>query len=176
MLTERQREVLERLDRRVPIKVIASDLGVSSSRINQHIAALKQRTGARDLSELIALYREGKTGDDIPPLRKDAWAKNQLPDGHDAGPSELRATERELALSDVDTFPVEAPWERVSEPTAAPGKLDNGHVVLGRLAMMVGIALGIVGATLLIIAAATTLGRLLDDVAEIPVQETGMAG
>jgi len=36
-LTERQAAVMERVDRRVPIKVIAQELGVSETRINQHI-------------------------------------------------------------------------------------------------------------------------------------------
>ena len=40
-LTDRQRAVMERIDRRVPIKVIAQELGVSETRINQHIRALK---------------------------------------------------------------------------------------------------------------------------------------
>lgn len=40
-LTDRQRAVMERIDRRVPIKDIALELGVSETRINQHIRALK---------------------------------------------------------------------------------------------------------------------------------------
>ena len=39
-ITDRQLQVLELLDRRVPIKVIASELDISQTRVNQHIAAL----------------------------------------------------------------------------------------------------------------------------------------
>ena len=40
-LTDRQQAVMQRIDRRVPIKVIAPELGVSETRIWQHIRALK---------------------------------------------------------------------------------------------------------------------------------------
>ena len=56
-LTERQAAVMERIDRRVPIKVIAQELGVSETRINQHIRALKDIYGAGNLRDLVDLYR-----------------------------------------------------------------------------------------------------------------------
>ncbi|MGY6551239.1 MAG: hypothetical protein ACXIT4_05000 [Erythrobacter sp.] len=67
-LTQRQRAVMERIDRRIPIKVIALELGVSDTRINQHIRALKDIYGAASLSELVENYRisEGLTGEDAP--------------------------------------------------------------------------------------------------------------
>ena len=52
-LTDRQRAVMQRIDRRVPIKVIAQDLGVSETRINQHIRALKDVYNAGSLGELV---------------------------------------------------------------------------------------------------------------------------
>lgn len=52
-LTDRQRAVMERIDRRVPIKVIAQELGVSETRINQHIRALKDVYEAASLGELV---------------------------------------------------------------------------------------------------------------------------
>ncbi|MFN4131282.1 MAG: LuxR C-terminal-related transcriptional regulator, partial [Paracoccaceae bacterium] len=56
-LTKRQRAVMERIDNRIPIKIIALELGVSETRINQHIRALKDIYGAASLSELVAKYR-----------------------------------------------------------------------------------------------------------------------
>ena len=56
-LTDRQRSVIERIDRRVPIKVIAQEMGVSETRINQHIRALKDIYKAGSLNELVAIYR-----------------------------------------------------------------------------------------------------------------------
>ncbi|MEO0463138.1 MAG: hypothetical protein AAF127_08400 [Pseudomonadota bacterium] len=56
-LTDRQAAVMERIDRRVPIKVIAADLGVSETRINQHIRALKDHFDASSLGDLVEKYR-----------------------------------------------------------------------------------------------------------------------
>ncbi|MEP2735696.1 MAG: LuxR C-terminal-related transcriptional regulator [Erythrobacter sp.] len=56
-LTDRQRAVMERIDRRVPIKVIAQELGISETRINQHIRALKDAYQAENLNQLVELYR-----------------------------------------------------------------------------------------------------------------------
>ncbi|MEL7198358.1 MAG: LuxR C-terminal-related transcriptional regulator [Pseudomonadota bacterium] len=56
-LTDRQLEVMVRIDRRVPIKVIAQDLGVSETRINQHIRALKNKFEAGSLGDLVECYR-----------------------------------------------------------------------------------------------------------------------
>ncbi len=56
-LTDRQRAVMVRVDRRVPIKVIAQELGVSETRINQHIRALKDIFGAGSLGDLVQCYR-----------------------------------------------------------------------------------------------------------------------
>lgn len=67
-LTARQRAVMERIDRRIPIKVIALELGVSETRINQHIRALKDIFEAASLFELVENYRiaEGRQGDEAP--------------------------------------------------------------------------------------------------------------
>src|SRR3546814_12649366 len=59
-LTERQRSVLERIDRRMPIKVIAQELGVSETRINQHIRILKDIYQVESLNELVEVYRQGR--------------------------------------------------------------------------------------------------------------------
>jgi len=56
-LTERQQAVMERIDRRVPIKVIAQEMGVSETRVNQHIRALKDIFGAENLGDLVESYR-----------------------------------------------------------------------------------------------------------------------
>lgn len=56
-LTQRQLAVMERIDRRMPIKVIAQELGVSETRINQHIRALKDFYGAESLTDLVENHR-----------------------------------------------------------------------------------------------------------------------
>lgn len=66
-LTERQREVMERIDRRVPIKTIAEELDLSETRINQHIRALKDIYGAGKLNDLVEKFR---ASDDAGPPAK----------------------------------------------------------------------------------------------------------
>ncbi len=44
-LTARQRAVMERIDKRIPIKVIALELGMSETRINQQFVRSKTFTG-----------------------------------------------------------------------------------------------------------------------------------
>ena len=60
-LTERQKAVMERIDRRVPIKMIARDLDLSETRINQHIRALKNVYEVGSLGDLVDAYREQKS-------------------------------------------------------------------------------------------------------------------
>src|SRR3546814_14162834 len=59
-LTERQRSVMKRIDRRVPIKLIAQELGVSETRINQHIRILKDIYQVASLNDLVEVYRQSK--------------------------------------------------------------------------------------------------------------------
>ena len=56
-LTGKQRDVIRRIDRRMPIKLIASEMGVSETRINQHIRALKAIYGVGSLNELVESHR-----------------------------------------------------------------------------------------------------------------------
>ena len=51
---------MDRIDRRVPIKVIAQELGVSETRINQHIRTLKNIYHASSLNELVEVYRSSQ--------------------------------------------------------------------------------------------------------------------
>lgn len=57
-LTDRQRDVMQRIDRRMSIKVIAQDLGMSETRVNQHIRALKDIFQTENLPELVEQYRK----------------------------------------------------------------------------------------------------------------------
>jgi len=41
VLTAKQRAVMHRIERRMPIKIIANEMGVSETRVNHHILALK---------------------------------------------------------------------------------------------------------------------------------------
>lgn len=175
LLTQRQREVLDRLDRRIPIKLIAAELRISQTRVNQHIAALKRHFGANDLSELVAIYR-GEAHPLPRPLRKAACTNSHLAPRDGDRQNGSRAAAGELALADVDAFAIEAPWVRASEPVVVPRVLDEDHAVFRRLVAMLVLAVAIVAAVILTISAAVTIGALLDGVASVPVEESQAGG
>lgn len=177
-LTDRQRAVMERIDRRVPIKVIAAELGVSETRINQHIRALKDFYDAGSLGELVENFRATlvpepseeptlitpvKTPVETPDeafikiFSEAAYTKTQV-----NGPADLpdfggRDDPGRLVLSDAMPLIEQAPWLRPGEPKVVPGVLDGEHAVLFRLGAIIGIASGILAAVILAVTAAMTL-------------------
>ena len=197
-LTDRQRAVMERIDRRVPIKVIAQELSVSETRINQHIRALKDFYRASSLNELVEFYRAtlppSESGPDDPsseangdpanPLDAESgkgfsetpYSKNQLPrtDLNDDTPQ--RVDQGQLVMGDALPLIEQAPWlrpGRLTEPKVVPGVLDGEHAVLLRLAAIVGIGFGFLGALVLTVTAADTISEALDGRATVPAEQTG---
>ncbi|QFT78884.1 LuxR C-terminal-related transcriptional regulator [Erythrobacter sp. THAF29] len=187
-LTERQRAVMERIDRRMPIKVIAQELGVSETRINQHIRALKDIFKAESLGELVEQYRATlpdseqeqdaeksgeKAGVKAPQegLTETVYSKSQVPDHDLAGLDGLRVDQGELVMSDVLPLIEKAPWLRPGEPKVVPGVLDGEHAVLFRLAAIIGIAFGILAAVILSVTAAVAVSEAMDGRARVPVED-----
>ena len=189
-LTERQTAVMERIDRRVPIKVIAQELGVSETRINQHIRALKDLYEADSLNELVELYRLDKKAAGVDdqfekdeedegvapssnPLSESAYNISQLPEtvfGFDRGDRDPAAT---VELNDVMPMIERAPWLKPGEPKVVPGLLDGEHAVTYRLVAIVGIAFGLLAAVVLAATAAIMISDALSERAVIPVDEQG---
>jgi len=194
-LTERQQAVMERIDRRVPIKVIAQDLGVSETRINQHIRALKDIYEAGSLGDLVERYRATLAKDDTEEAsQSDIFPKEkQLPADSRKGFSEVaysnnqvsvdgsnvnngpRVDQGELVMSDVLPLIEQAPWLRPGEPKVVPGVLDGEHAVLFRLAVIIAIAFGFLAAVVLMVTAAMTISEALDGRAAVPVDEQGFS-
>lgn len=180
-LTERQRAVMERVDRRVPIKVIAQELGVSETRINQHIRALKDIYGADSLGELVESYRahrksgekERDPDEKSKGLSEAAYSKNQVPSSDIVGDYGSRVDQGELVMRDASPLLEQAPWLRPGEPQVVPGVLDGEHAVLFRLAAIVGIGFGILGALVLTLTAAMTISEAFDGRAVVPVDQEG---
>ncbi|MCK0127342.1 hypothetical protein [Erythrobacter sp. F6033] len=187
-LTERQQAVIERIDRRMPIKVIAQELGVSETRINQHIRALKDIYSAGSLGELVEIYRASKTQEQsaIPPevvtgapsigdghkgFTESVYSKNQVP--QPTQPSDIgnRVDRGELVMSDAFPLIEQAPWLRPDEPKVVPGVLDGEHAVLFRLAAIVGIVFGMMAAVALSVTAAVALSEAMDGSERVPVSE-----
>ena len=191
-LTDRQRAVIERIDRRTPIKGIASDLGVSETRINQHIRALKDIYEAESLTDLVEAYRadkleieksEEKVKVDIiqSPMQNErglsesVYNKNQVPISGLIGDPLAQDDPGALVIRDVSSMGDEAPWLRSSEPQVVPRALYGENAVLLRLVAIVGIAFGLLAAVVLTVTAAVTLSEALDERATIPVDEKGFS-
>jgi DNA-binding CsgD family transcriptional regulator len=192
-LTDRQRAVVERIDRRVPIKVIAQELGVSETRINQHIRALKDIYEAGSLGELVENYRAtippearadpaedplGIGADDalLKPFSEAAYTKNQINPAADFADLGGQDDPGRLVLSDATPIFVDAPWLMPGEPRVVPGVLDGDHAVLFRLGAIVGIASGILAAVVLTVTAAVALSDATDGKAAVSVDETKVSG
>ncbi len=191
-LTERQHAVMERIDRRVPIKMIAQDLGVSETRINQHIRALKDIYEAENLGELVERHRAEK-GVENPQADDDILTENQSDKEKKKGYSETAYSKSQvpqdpenveelggndpgkLVMSDVLPLVDQAPWLRPGEPRVVPRVLDGEHAVWFRLAAIVGIAFGFLAAVVLTVTAAMTISEALDGRATVPVNEQGFS-
>lgn len=195
-LTERQVEVMKRIDRRLPIKLIAQELGVSETRINQHIKALKDIYEVTNLGDLVLEYRAGivaPEGVEICPANgeiildnqgsagflksapKDPYSFSHLPGdpfGPDSGERDKAAT---LELQDVMPMLERAPWLRPGEPKVVPGVLDGDNAVLLRLAVIVGIAFGCLAAVVLTVTAAVTISEALDGRVAIPMEKQDLS-
>ena len=192
-LTDRQRAVMERIDRRVPIKVIAQELGVSETRINQHIRALKDFYEAGSLGDLVENYRAtrapeisdehteidlGEPADTglLKPFSTVAYTKTQINPATDLADFDDRDDPGRLVLSDAMPLIEQAPWLRPAEPKVVPGVLDGEHAVLFRLGAIVGIASGILASVILAVTAAKTLSEATDGKLNYSVESGVVAG
>ncbi|MDC0886678.1 hypothetical protein OAS19_02675 [Altererythrobacter sp.] len=159
-LTDRQKDVLVRIDRRMPIKVIAAELNVSESRINQHIRALKDIYGAGSLKDLCESYRaELAFSDETAPYRKTASRNSEVPPLPESAETEDRVAPGEFVLADVAPLAIEAPWTVKNEPRVVPGVLDGDHAVLYRLAVIVGLAFAFIVLVILVVTAALSMSQ-----------------
>jgi len=192
-LTDRQLAVMERIDRRVPIKVIATELGVSETRINQHIRALKDFYDAASLGELVENYRatlspeaaEAAAENDpgtiadgalLNPFSEPAYTNSQINDAADPADFGDRDDPGRLVLSDAMPLMQQAPWLKPGEPRVVPGVLDGEHAVPARLGAIIGIAAGILASVILVITAAKTLSEATEGKAYISVETEAAAG
>ncbi|WP_234032103.1 hypothetical protein [Parerythrobacter jejuensis] len=144
----------------MPIKLVAAELEVSESRINQHIRALKDIYGVGNLKDLCESYRaEVQDSGESAPYRKTASTKSQVPQSAKQGETEDRVAPGEFVLADVAPLAIEAPWTVKSEPRVVPGVLDGDHAVLYRLAVIVGLAFAFIVLVILVMTAALSMNE-----------------
>lgn len=168
-LTDRQRDVLVRIDKRVPIKVIAADLGVSEARINQHIRTLKDKFEVDSMNALVEHFRasDGYVSGGADPYRKAVYRNSQLPDEPVFPDQGSRVDPGEIVLSDAHHVLIDAPWIEPREPVVVPPFFDGDNAVLTRFGAMIGIAFGVVAAVILVVAATVTVSEVLDGKASV---------
>ncbi|WP_234033020.1 hypothetical protein [Erythrobacter rubeus] len=172
----------------MPIKVIAQELGVSETRINQHIRALKNIFEVSNLGDLVERYRETNATEPVPEsadisaqqappqdiekaFSEPVYNKNQVPLNDPKSNNGERVDQGELVMSDVLPLIEQAPWLRPGEPKVVPGVLDGEHAVLFRFAAVIGIAFGILAAVVLSVTAAVALSDAMDGKARVPVEQ-----
>ncbi|UIP06746.1 hypothetical protein LY632_13895 [Erythrobacter sp. SDW2] len=159
-LTDRQKDVLVRLDRRMPIKLIAAELDVSESRVNQHIRALKDVYQVSNLNDLCDSYRaETEAAGEAAPYRKTASINSEVPQRQRIDEPEDRVAPGEFVLADVAPLAIEAPWMVRNEPRVVPGVLDGDHAVLYRLAVIIGLAFAFIVLVILVVTAALSVSE-----------------
>ena len=175
LITDRQREVLERIDKRMPIKVIAAEMKVSEARINQHIRAVKDKFEVDSMGELVARYRAMPDYDPATddPYRNSLYRKSELPDEPIFPDQQSRVDPGEIVLSDSHHVLIDAPWTGPREPVVVPSFLDGDNAVLKRLAAMVVITFVIISAIILAVSAAVTVSEVLDGKASISSEHQG---
>jgi len=191
-LTQRQQAVMVRIDRRVPIKLIARELGVSETRVNQHIRALKNIYDAENLGELVERHRAENPEESVPEddkiiqqneyhglnvktFSEPAYSKNQVPSPAKTVEDPFGNDPGKLVMSDVLPLEAQAPWLRPGEPRVVPRVLDGEHAVWFRLVAIVGIAFGFLAAVVLTVTAAVTISEALDGRATVPVNQQGFS-
>ncbi len=177
-LTERQLAVIERLDRRVPIKTIAAELGISATRVNQHVRVLKDLYGANSLADLVRKFRErsGRSRDrserakspENRPLPNDAFLECEVQTRAVFNDESGRDDVAEFAFSDALNFAVDPPWVTETEPAIVPGMLDGRYFVTARLLAMVGGAVGMMSLLVLVLTSFLSLGELFEGRAYVP--------
>ena len=177
-LTKRERDVLDGIDRRLPLKLVAAELGVSESRVNQHVRALKERYRVNTLPELLDAWRREEpdfVGETT--YRNSAWRIPQVPDGAGGGDGSDRVAPGEFVLADAAPFAIEAPWMTRIEPRVVPGMLDGDNAVLMRLALIVALVFGLVAAIVLVVTASLSLSEAFQGrFAAAPETESAPAG
>lgn len=143
-LTPRQREVLWLVARGHKLKTVAARLDLSTGRVDQHVAAIKQRLGVNDLIGIGLPERAATLGNSIednPVVHEAAIAGHALP-GSRPEP---------ILLRDAVALRRTAPWEQV-EYQVGPGALEGQGAEVKRGAAIAVVAVCLVVLLLLLVA------------------------
>lgn len=154
-LTPKQREVLRMVAEGLISKEIARKLGISESAVNQRIETIRQRLGGLPRSQIARLYRHQNTLLITLPTSNSLTGKpiHLQVEGEAIQPL---STEGAVDLGN----PGFAETDGVLQPSTFSLARTNSEVVLVRLGLVVGIALGFAALLVLLLDAAEKLARM----------------
>jgi DNA-binding CsgD family transcriptional regulator len=153
-LTAKQHEVLRFVAENRTSKEIAWELGISESAVNQRIEGVRLRAGSPPRAELARAYRmylqERRREQSAQPHGPAQFPEPLQPPEPAQAPEPLQAPEpgqeatcNTLPDKDAVNYTVTAPWQRQGFDTIVPEALDGANAGLNRIAVMVGIAVGL---------------------------------
>ncbi|MET0251477.1 MAG: helix-turn-helix transcriptional regulator [Novosphingobium sp.] len=155
-LTDKHREVLDRLLEHKSSKEIAIELGISPKTVDQRINSAARKLGTADRRETARAYGN---------LRQ-AWERTPYPysyippqpsSGEDSG----RETEAAaFSLGDSQYFPRQAPWE-IAPSTILPGMFHGPSGTVSRLAAILVLAAAMLVTALVGLGVAQALTELI---------------
>lgn len=157
-LSESQTEVLSRLARRQSYKTIADKMGISQSRVNQHIRAMKNRLGVNDPAGLVELWLSAQ-GER--PSIKDAYTKSQLPPWPLPCQRQGTAGGAVLPFRDAGSMSLPLPWQDPESVRVGPGYLDGPGGTARRIGFMLLVAIGFPVAVVATLSAMMALTEML---------------
>ncbi len=149
-LTERQQAIASSLIRRTPYKVIAADLGIAESTVNDHIRALRRKFDANSTRELVEALLDADLTKTLPP-QFGGETKNRVERFQKVEDLSARNDEYLLADSAGGFFESECVWP--NEPLVVPEELDGPDAILHRL-QAIGKTIALILATLVLAVAA----------------------
>lgn len=157
-LTVKQKAVLDLLLEHKSSKEIARTLGISPFTVDQRIASARKKFDAATRAELARAYAKRRSIYEDPVYEASYVAPVEA-DMH----LELQALPADpvISLADVATFEVPAPWQ--AKPNSLEGLeiLDQRFGIIGRVAVICGLALAIAVVLLTLVAVAESLSRLI---------------
>lgn len=157
-LSDKQAEVLSRLSRRQSYKTIASEMGISLSRVNQHVRVMKDRLGVNDPAGLVELWLSAN-GEQL--STKDACTKSQLPPDAHPRHEEGTADAAVLTFHDAGAMALPAPWDAPEFQRVGPGYLDGPGGSAKRIGFMLLVAMGFPVAVVATLSAMMALTEML---------------
>ena len=178
--TDRQIEVLSLVARRLTIKEIAAELGVSESAINQRIRTLKEKARVNTHRELAQMYLDF-CAEDVPASPyfsektcSDSACRISQLEASSLIQNEGTESKSRSAFSfhDSQLFRSEAPWLEIDEPRVVPRVLDGPNAVWFRIVAIFVIAVALMVSVIVGLATLQAITNAIESGRAVPAGQT----